>query len=75
MILSHCDYMIGSPTALADASLEQELRKAAIHHGLYVPAGAFWGGEDIAKMAARNTLTVSNIYKIIYHHQENENIS
>ena len=27
-------------------------------HGLYVPAGAFWGGEGIQKMADRGTLQV-----------------
>ncbi|BFZ18548.1 hypothetical protein BsWGS_21587 [Bradybaena similaris] len=54
--LSHADYLIGSPTALADASLELALRAAASSHGLYVPSGAFWGGEDIKKMADRGTL-------------------
>lgn len=54
--LGAADYMIGSPTALSDAALETELRKAAVSHGLYVPSGAFWGGEDIKKMADRGTL-------------------
>lgn len=27
-------------------------------HGLYVPAGAFWGGHDVQKMADRGTLKV-----------------
>ncbi|CAG5118994.1 unnamed protein product [Candidula unifasciata] len=56
LFLSHADYMIGSPTALADISLESALRGAASGHGLYVPSGAFWGGEDIKKMADRGTL-------------------
>ena len=45
--------MIGSPTALADKELEEKLRTKAMscNHALYVPAGAFWGGEDVAKMA------------------------
>ncbi|XP_033748497.1 putative L-aspartate dehydrogenase [Pecten maximus] len=50
------DYMIGSPTALSDAALEAELRNASGSHGLYIPTGAFWGGEDIKKMADRGTL-------------------
>ncbi|XP_041093627.1 putative L-aspartate dehydrogenase isoform X2 [Polyodon spathula] len=56
--LTHSDFMIGSPTALADPALETRLRDAAKHHGntLYVPSGAFWGGEDIQKMAAAGTL-------------------
>lgn len=51
--------MIGSPTALADADLERKLRAKAMEcgNGLYVPSGAFWGGEDIAKMADNGSLT------------------
>ncbi|XP_059149161.1 aspartate dehydrogenase domain-containing protein-like [Physella acuta] len=56
LFLAHADYMVGSPTALADANLEASLRSAAISHGLYIPSGAFWGGEDIQKMADRGTL-------------------
>ena len=49
--------MLGSPTALADPEIEEKLFKAAkVHHGLYVPSGALWGGEDIRKMAERGTL-------------------
>lgn len=48
----------GSPTALAEPSIEATLRNAACTHGLYIPAGAFWAAEDIKKMADRNTLTV-----------------
>ncbi|XP_048252420.1 putative L-aspartate dehydrogenase isoform X2 [Haliotis rufescens] len=55
-ILQKADYMIGSPTALADADLEAGLRSAATNHGLYIPSGAFWGGDDIKKMADRGTL-------------------
>ena len=50
--------MVGSPTALADAEVEATLRAAATKHSLYLPAGAFWGGEDIKKMADRGTLQV-----------------
>ncbi|XP_071946504.1 aspartate dehydrogenase domain-containing protein-like [Antedon mediterranea] len=54
--LSVADYMIGCPTALADEKIDKELRDAAHQNGLYVPTGAFWGGNDIQKMADRNTL-------------------
>ncbi|XP_013416669.1 putative L-aspartate dehydrogenase isoform X2 [Lingula anatina] len=54
--LQCADYMVGSPTALADQEVETELRNAAKIHGLYIPSGAFWGGEDIKKMADRGSL-------------------
>jgi len=54
--LQASDLMVGSPSALADQCLEDQLRSAATHHGLYVPSGAFWGSEDIRKMADRGTL-------------------
>ncbi|KAL3856234.1 hypothetical protein ACJMK2_011011 [Sinanodonta woodiana] len=54
--LKNADYMIGSPTALASSELQQQLYAAAQIHGLYVPSGALWGGEDIRKMADRGTL-------------------
>ncbi|XP_035224886.1 putative L-aspartate dehydrogenase [Stegodyphus dumicola] len=43
--LSYCDYM------LCDEDLLRDLEEAAIHHGLYIPSGAFWGGEDVRKMS------------------------
>ena len=54
--------MCGSPTALADRDLEDRLKDSAEKsgHGFYVPSGAFWGGEDIKKMADRGTLKVRN---------------
>ena len=55
--MSVADYMIGSPTALADRDIETSLVAAAHTHGLYIPSGALWGGEDIRKMAERGTLT------------------
>lgn len=54
--LASADYMIGSPTAMADADIEQRLSAAANQNGLYVPAGALWGGEDIRRMADKGTL-------------------
>lgn len=56
LFLNTADYLIGSPTALADQQVEDSLRSAASKNGLYVPAGAFWGGEDILKMADRGSL-------------------
>ena len=52
---------IGSPTALAQPNLEQKLKLSALHHGLYVPSGAFWGSEDIRKMGDRGTLQVLHV--------------
>eukprot|EP01137_Pigoraptor_chileana_P029828 Opistho-2@15551 len=63
--LHAADYMIGSPTALADIALESRLREAAScnsgAHGMYVPSGALWGGPDIRKMADRRTLKALKI--------------
>uniref|UniRef100_H3C2H8 Aspartate dehydrogenase domain-containing protein n=1 Tax=Tetraodon nigroviridis TaxID=99883 RepID=H3C2H8_TETNG len=52
LFLSHAHFMAGSPSALSDASLNQELRLAAHKHSrtLYVPSGALWGGQDIQRM-------------------------
>ena len=51
---------MGSPTALADAAVEEKVVGAvwAGPHGLYIPAGALWGGQDVQKMADRGTLRV-----------------
>lgn len=57
-----CISQIGSPTALSSQELETSLRTAAIKHGLYVPSGAFWGAEDIKKMADRGTLQVRHVF-------------
>lgn len=57
--LARANYMIGSPTALADRELEASLREEAARatgFGLYVPVGALWGAQDIRKMADRGTL-------------------
>ena len=64
LFLECCDFMIGSPTALANAEVESKLRSTAMTsgNGLYVPSGAFWGGEDVRKMADRGTLKVKNIF-------------
>lgn len=59
--LKHSNFMIGSPTALADQEIEDSLRKAASQNGLYVPSGALWGGEDIKKMADSGSLKALKI--------------
>uniref|UniRef100_UPI00358E101C aspartate dehydrogenase domain-containing protein n=1 Tax=Myxine glutinosa TaxID=7769 RepID=UPI00358E101C len=56
--LKHADYLVGSPTALAEKVLEENLRSMAISsgHTLYIPSGALWGGRDIEHMAQQGTL-------------------
>ncbi|KAF2351014.1 Aspartate/homoserine dehydrogenase NAD-binding [Trinorchestia longiramus] len=58
LFLSVAHYMIGSPTAMADPEVEARLRHAADagKYGLYVPAGALWGGADIRKLVVLGTL-------------------
>lgn len=43
--LACADFMLGSPTALADPEVEAMVQEAlkSSEHGLYVPAGALWG--------------------------------
>uniref|UniRef100_G1KLT7 Aspartate dehydrogenase domain-containing protein n=1 Tax=Anolis carolinensis TaxID=28377 RepID=G1KLT7_ANOCA len=50
--LKTADFMVGSPTALADSGTELELREAArkAGHTLYIPSGALWGGQDIQRL-------------------------
>ncbi|KAL8176236.1 UNVERIFIED_CONTAM: hypothetical protein K2H54_026676 [Gekko kuhli] len=50
--LKAADFMVGSPTALADSKTEQKLREVAQRsgHTLYIPSGALWGGQDIQRM-------------------------
>ena len=56
-------FQIGSPTALADEEAYKSIFEAAkaSSFGLYVPVGAFWGGQDIQKMADRGTLKVGGV--------------
>uniref|UniRef100_A0A0K0DHL5 DUF108 domain-containing protein n=1 Tax=Angiostrongylus cantonensis TaxID=6313 RepID=A0A0K0DHL5_ANGCA len=60
IILDNCDLFIGSPTCLADADLLESIRSTALakKRRVLVPAGAFWGGSDIQKMADQGTLMV-----------------
>ncbi|KAK2916182.1 hypothetical protein Q8A67_000556 [Cirrhinus molitorella] len=61
--LSHAHFLVGSPSALSDPQLEQDLRTAAKKHGktLYVASGALWGGQDIQKMNDSGTLRALSI--------------
>ncbi|NWI68611.1 ASPD dehydrogenase, partial [Todus mexicanus] len=54
---------VGSPTALAEAEAERRLREAAARggHTLYVPRGALWGCEDIARMDRAGTLAALKV--------------
>ena len=54
---------LGSPIAFADSSTERQLREVSDTgtHGLYIPSGALWGGEDIRRMADRGTLKVTHL--------------
>jgi len=57
--IEHADYFMGSPTAMADAEIDQMVREEAAKpngHGVYVPAGALWGGGDISRMADTGSL-------------------
>lgn len=56
--LQHSHYMIGSPSALADAELFQSLSESCelYGHNVYVPCGAMWGSTDVRKMAETGTL-------------------
>lgn len=52
---------MGSPSALADADLNQGLHQAAHKYKrtLYVPSGALWGGQDIQRMNDSGKLKVT----------------
>jgi predicted dinucleotide-utilizing enzyme len=61
--LEHCDYFVGSPTALADENTEKAVREAVskFERSVYLPAGALWGASDICKMKERQTLKALTI--------------
>jgi hypothetical protein len=60
-------FQIGSPTTFANEEIRKKIFEKACSnsqgHGLYVPSGAFWGAEDVKKMADRDTLKVSSKFK------------
>eukprot|EP00656_Telonema_subtile_P030436 TRINITY_DN33405_c0_g1_i1.p1 TRINITY_DN33405_c0_g1~~TRINITY_DN33405_c0_g1_i1.p1 ORF type:complete len:257 (+),score=63.12 TRINITY_DN33405_c0_g1_i1:238-1008(+) len=58
--IQHANYLMGSPTVMADQPTNDAIRKLATDptgFGVYVPAGALWGGEDIGKMADSGKLS------------------
>lgn len=61
--LAVADVYVGSPTAFADPETDRALRSAAQTgpHALYVPAGALWGAQDLARMAARGALSALRV--------------
>ena len=61
--LETANYMVGSPTCFASQSLEKSIRdqlksykEANLPYGVFIPAGALWGANDIQKLADRGTL-------------------
>lgn len=56
--LSKANLFVGSPTAFADIEVEKQLRELSSKSpfGVYIPAGAMWGAEDVAKMALSGSL-------------------
>jgi aspartate dehydrogenase len=56
------DIQMGSPTALADDELYKSIESLCMQYKrtVYIPSGAFWGADDISKMADFGTLLVSN---------------
>ena len=59
--LSHCDYMIGSPTALADRETEEKLLRTPQKNGIYIPRGALPGLEEVLSMKRANKLHAASI--------------
>lgn len=60
-ILQQANLYIASVTALANAAVEQNLRRAATKHCVYLPAGAAWGVHDVQKMAAQNSIEALHV--------------
>ena len=65
LFLKYSSLFVGSPTALADAELLQQLKQYAetnpAGHAMYVPSGALWGADDILKMGSRGAITSTTI--------------
>ena len=58
-LVRQANYFVGSPTCFADAETEKAVRdtlKECPNRAVYVPAGAFWGAQDIFKMASNGSL-------------------
>lgn len=60
-LLQRCDYLVGSPTALARPGVEATLRAAATQRGLYVPRGALPGLDDVLTLAKAGALAQAHI--------------
>ncbi|OTF69639.1 Homoserine dehydrogenase-like protein, partial [Euroglyphus maynei] len=60
LFLDKADFLIGSPTALADPEFAQKLtdKLSTSQHRMFVARGALWGANDIQMMARRNRLQV-----------------
>ena len=65
LLAAGCDFVCGSPTAFADGALLAAMLAASRGGGggggggggaLYVPSGALWGAQDLAKLSARGGL-------------------
>lgn len=54
------DFILGSPTAMADPSIEEAMRSTAHNEeyrgALYIPVGALWGANDLQGAANRGVL-------------------
>ena len=59
--LQHCDYMIGSPTALADKETEESVLYGNNTNGLYIPRGALPGLEEVLSMRHAKNLFAASI--------------
>jgi predicted dinucleotide-utilizing enzyme len=70
VLASGCDFFVGSPTALADRKLWDSLAEASSEFQdpsaaadgtrrptVFVGTGAFWGADDVRKMADSGALT------------------
>lgn len=57
-ILRHANLLVGSPSALADRTTEQQLLEASHRwgHAVFVARGALWGTEDISRLDAAGGL-------------------
>jgi aspartate dehydrogenase len=55
------DLMICSPAAFADAEFHKRVREAARDHACFIPGGAAWGVQDIAKLDRQGGVTALEI--------------
>lgn len=61
--INSADVFLGSPTAMADSEVgpllfaEAEPKSDSHNNSIFLPSGALWGAQDIAKMGRLGTLT------------------